>query len=373
MAILAIEARRLGSEQTGIGHYLRWCLSDLLAHTPPGDRVVLYAFRKVKFSTPNHAIMRTGRFTFLPNTVWIHTEIPLWSRLDRIDSLWCPAQIAPFFMPERVKIILTVHDLIPIIAPHLSSRLYRWYMGHLIPSSVRKAQHVFTISHASKRDLVEHMGVKEENITVVYPPIPPHFKPHNMEESRHYVKRKLGVSKPFFLFVGRFEPRKNLTGIIEAMKLIRDRRGELPFSLIAVGNKGWRTEEILKEANVLGNDFIPAFNVKSELLLALYSSCVALVLPSFYEGFGLPLAEAMACGSPVITSNISACPEVAGEAGIIINPREPEEIAGAMETLIDNKHLRDSLASKALHRIAEIRQSAKGFGRRLWEVVHEKA
>jgi glycosyltransferase involved in cell wall biosynthesis len=216
----------------------------------------------------------------------------------------------------------------------------------------RRARLVIAVSEATKRDLVERMGVPERMVRVVYPGVGGAFRQSVAAERMAEVRRRYGLPDAFILSVGTLEPRKNLSGTLQAYRLLRERLADAP-SLVLVGGSGWRLDErrLLPESearHVRRLGFVP-----DEDLAALYASCSAFVYPSFHEGFGSPVAEAMTFGAPTITSNVSSLPEVAGDATLLVNPRYPEEIAVALERILGDSTLSARLR---LHGPARVHQ-----------------
>ena len=220
------------------------------------------------------------------------------------------------------------------------------------------ADHILAISENTKKDLISFLKVPPEKITVAYTPHESSF--HSMEpHTAHQIIKPDLRDRPFFLFVGRVEPRKNLRAVLLALKLLKERHGKLPFGFFAAGGTGWRTNEVLQVATDAGlgpDEFRFLGGVSDIQLNALYSLTLGLVIPTYYEGFGAPLLEAMSCGVPIVTSNRSCCPEVVGEAGILLDPDSIEEIAQAIWQLYQSPTLRQEMASKSLQRAEEFRK-----------------
>jgi len=257
----------------------------------------------------------------------------------------------------KIPFIITVHDLVryfdlkgygPYI--HRPNTRDRFYLN-LDYCGIKKAEKIITISNYSKRDLIECLKIPEEKIRVIYLGVDHQiFKPSS---------KKIKFNFPYLLFVGSEQPRKNFPLLLRAFKKIREERKFKDLKLIKVGKAGGReadfrkkTIKVIKELN-LTQEVIFAEFIPTEDLVVYYSNAQCLILPSLYEGFGLPSIEAMACGCPVIVSNRTALPEIVGEAGIIVDPANFEEIAGAIEKVILDKELKEVLKEKGFRRAQE--------------------
>jgi glycosyltransferase involved in cell wall biosynthesis len=216
--------------------------------------------------------------------------------------------------------------------------------------SVKNAQKVFTISTASKNDIMKFYNKKNNDVIVTHlgiKAIDTDITKKSMEE----IQKKYNLSKNYFLFVGTLQPRKNITRLIEAFALLKNKYSEI--TLVIVGRKGWKYDEIIEAPtkynvtdSVLFLDFVP-----DEDLPSLYANAIAYVLPSLYEGFGLPVLEAMEYDCPVITSNISSLPEAGGEAALYVNPENVIDISDKMEKLLSDEELRKNLIKKGHEQI----------------------
>ena len=203
---------------------------------------------------------------------------------------------------------------------------------------------MIAISQATKDDLVAHYGVPKEKIPVVYHGVEPRFRP----TPDPAVPARYGLPSRYFLYLGTLQPRKNLERLLQAYAQLS---GDVP-ALVLAGAKGWYFERIAAAIAALGlgeRVFLPGY-VPDEDVPALLTGALALVFPSLYEGFGLPVLEAMACGTPVVTANTSSLPEVVGEAGLLVDPLRVDEIAAAMQRLLADEALRAELSRRGLER-----------------------
>jgi len=290
---------------------------------------------------------------FRPASCWTpsHHRLERWAlgiealRL-RLDLLHSPDFIPPALGSRRS--VITVHDLTFLHYPQfLTAESHRYY-NQQIAWAVRRADHILADSHATKADLESLLAVAPEKVTVVHLAADPGYRPQPVEEVSR-VAAEYGLQPGYLLYVGTLEPRKNLPGLLEAYRALLDRQAtEEP--LVLVGGKGWLYDEVFATVARLRLDDRVRFlhGVPDDHLPALYSGASVLVAPSFYEGFGLPPLEAMACGTPVVVADRASLPEVVGEAGLLVDPERPEEIARALARVLTEPPLRARLKEQGL-------------------------
>ncbi|MBI5586572.1 MAG: glycosyltransferase family 4 protein, partial [Deltaproteobacteria bacterium] len=227
----------------------------------------------------------------------------------------------------------------------MQKMLDRW----AYPRMLRNYHHLITVSESTKQDLIRLFRIPGEKITVTHHGAAGEFRPLEDPEASAGLVRKYDLPTPFILFLGTLEPRKNLTTLIQALASLKEK---IPQALVLVGQKGWLWEEIFRavtkyglENRVLWTGYIPDAD-----RVLFYNAADFLVYPSWYEGFGMPLLEAMQSGCPIIASRISALPEVLGEAGLLIDPGDPENLAGAMLRMVKEPGLRQRLRESGLVR-----------------------
>lgn len=279
--------------------------------------------------------------------------------------LWSPNNTGPLAVARQ---ICTMHDIIPVEHPEwFNARFAAWYQW-LLPKLTQRVRHLIAVSEFTKQRLVERFGIRPEKITVVWNGVDEQFRPRSADEIAA-VREALGIrGTRYLLSLGSLEPRKNLRRLLAAWGKLRP---ELPqdVSLVVVGAKG--APKVFRDASI---DTIPdgvhfTGYAPQECLPALYSGALALVYPSLYEGFGLPPLEAMACGTPVITSNTTSLPEITGGAALLIDPRSEDAIADAILRLVADQSLRDSLSARSLVHASKLTwdQSAS----QTWKVLEE--
>lgn len=351
---------RIGLEVTaavrqggGIGRYVRELLKAV-ADLNTGDRYSL--FYASPFPLPHVLPQLPGNFQarHLPfHDIWLAR---LWHRAQLplpVDLLTGPIDLyhAPDFTlpPVRARSLLTVHDLSFARDPDSAAPGLRDYLNRVVPRSVARADHVIAVSQATKADLIELYKTPEHKISVLYEGVDAAFKPAPSPEIR--ARYNLG-SGPFILAVSTVQPRKNFARLIQAFaSLPRD------YSLVIAGGRGWLYEPIFaaaEEPSVRGRVHFLGFVPDSDLP-GLYSEAAAFAYPSLYEGFGLPMLEAMACGVPVLAADTSSLPEVAGGAAVLVDPWQVDAIAAGLRQVLDR---RDALIPAGFKRAAQFRWDA---------------
>jgi glycosyltransferase involved in cell wall biosynthesis len=271
--------------------------------------------------------------------LWTHVRLSLEMLTAPPDVLFVPAHVLPLVHPRRS--VVTVHDLGYRHEPQAHRLLDRLYLELSTRYNARAATRVIADSAATKRDLVQLYGTDPDRITVIPLGVDELFQPVTDAARLAAVRAKYGIPGDYLLYVGTLQPRKNLVRLVEAWaRVIADCRLQIADlgrrTLVIAGKKGWLYEEIFATVRRLGLEgrvLFPGY-VPEEDLPALLSGATAFVLPSLYEGFGLPVLEAMACGTPVIAANVSSLPEVVGDAGLLVDPLDSDALAAALQRLL---------------------------------------
>ena len=287
---------------------------------------------------------------------WMQVILPLQLKRNRIDILFSPSFLTPIF--SRCPNVVTFLDMSFIRYPENVDKLFLFHMRTLLPMIKKKANAILTISEFSKEEIVERLKVPEEKVHVVRLACDDRYQVIDDKNQILRISEKYGLSDPFILNVGTLEPRKNITTLISAFGNLK-RRNLIDKKLVLCGPRGWYYKSIFEkiEELKLEKDVILLGYVPDEDLPSLYNAAHMFVYPSYYEGFGLPVLEAMSCGCPVITSNTSALPELVGNAGILIDPTQTEELEHAILRLNNEDDLRKNLGQRGL-------EQAKLFSRR---------
>lgn len=346
---IGVDARILSERVTGIGRYTHEILTQLVNR---GHEWFLYSHRPIIVGDWSQANVRV-RVGNLPDAVnfpkrvlrlaWAQTALPRWASQDKVDLFWSPGHRLPRYLSKRTARVVTIHDLVWKHAGETMRPFARWLDAMQMPVAVRLADLVITVSHHTAQDLVEEMPDAEGKVRVIHlggASLYPAASPESL--------RLMGIDRPYFLFVGTLEPRKNLHCLLEAFSTLPEGIKKNTLLVIA-GGQGWGGVNAQAVTARLGlSDSIREVGyVSEESLATLYAHALFLAMPSLYEGFGLPLLEAMARGTPVLTSDCSSMPEVAGEAGLLVNPHDVDSIANGLSTLIMNEKLRQELARRA--------------------------
>ena len=232
--------------------------------------------------------------------------------------------------------VATLYDAIPLKNPEWASGQLRQLKNRIMKKSAHWVDHVITISEFVVEDVVEYWGVPEEKVSVVYCGVGDYWFQKQSVNAIENVKRKYSINTQYVLFVGTFQPRKNVNGIIDAfMSLPKSFRRE--YKLILLGKSGWRSEGLIEKINMLVDkgECIRIEDATDDDLRCLYQGAKVFMCPSFYEGFGLPVLEAFASGVPVITSRGTALEEIAGNAAVLVDPHSPDEIGHRLKELLD--------------------------------------
>ncbi len=278
--------------------------------------------------------------------LWEQLVAPLHVSRGRFDLLHSFLNVVPLAAPTRH--VVTVHDLSFRRVPEAHPAQRRWYLNVATRLSTRRAAAVLADSQATKRDLMEDFGVPEAKVRVVYPGTEPDFHPRPASEIQAFRATK-GLDRPFVLFVGTLEPRKNVDALVRAFARMR-RRGGFDGELMIAGGAGWGSldlNRVIQESGCAEAVRLVGYVKRSELPLW-YNSADLMVYPSSYEGFGIPVLEAMASGTPVITSNRSSLPEVVGNAGPTVDPRDDQHLASLMTDILASRERREAMRERGL-------------------------
>ncbi len=347
MQRIGLDARLLAYRQGGIATWIREVINALQSLNP-AKHITILESRKMRTSSAG----RFARATLYTPCHHRLEALALSAELlpRRLDLLHSPDFIPPLRGARRH--VITVYDLTFLHYPQFLTRASRRYYNGQIRRAVRQADHILTISHASQQDLVELLDVPSERITTQHPGVAAEFRsPHPATLSEQ--RQQLDLPETFLLFVGTFEPRKNIAGLLEAWRRLRAQLPDAP-PIVLAGRRGWLFDETMQRIHDMRLDehIIWRENVPQRLMPALFSLATALVLPSFYEGFGFPALEAMACGTLPIVSNVSSLPEVVGEVGLQVDPDDPDALAAAMLCALNDSAWRDAQCEAGLQRAA---------------------
>jgi glycosyltransferase involved in cell wall biosynthesis len=348
MMRIGIDARLTYYRTGGISTYILR-LVEALERLDSANQYTVFRSRKATDPVEN------ARFPRAPLWTPSHHRLERWALSaellrHNLDVFHATDFIPPQFGARRF--VITVHDLTFLHYPQFLTAESRHYYNDQINYAVRHAAHILTDSEASKRDMIGMLSVPEEKITVHLLGVDESFQPLPKDTLDHYL-RALDLPDSYFLFVGTFEPRKNVTGLVDAYRRLLAEVPDAP-PLVLAGRMGWNFEEIRAriEAMNLGNQLLWREAIPQDAMPALYNGALALVTPSFYEGFGFPALEAMACGTVPIVSNTSSLPEVVGEVGLQVAPTDGAALTAALHQALTDSAWRQTQQDAGRRRAA---------------------
>ncbi|MFA5925707.1 MAG: glycosyltransferase family 1 protein [Parcubacteria group bacterium] len=343
-------SRAFQKNKTGIEEYSYQVIKHLRDHLG-NDQVILYcnpAINKkefIDFDLPEKWKIKYLRAPFF----WTQIRLSLEMLFHPVDALFVPAHTVPSAHPENTAV--TIHGLEYEFCPKSYSFLEKAYMRFVIKNSCKWAKKIITVSENTKRDLGRLYEVPEKKMTVIYEGI-------NSEASDKISNPKFKNSKyeipdrKYFFFVGRLEERKNICGLIEAFDILKNKY-KVPHKLVLAGKFGYGEKEIrnkIESSRHKKEIILPGYVFNKEKFW-LMGNADAFLFPTLYEGFGLPILEAQSAGTPVVTSNISSMPEVAGDSAVLVDPKNPNEIAEAAYRLISNESYKNDIIKKGYDNI----------------------
>jgi glycosyltransferase involved in cell wall biosynthesis len=344
---IGFDAKRAFSNTAGLGNFSRNSIIALTKQFPdnqyylfnPGNRKPLFIAPQSSMELkPENILWKTFSF------VWRSMHISKITKKLQLDIYHGLSHELPMGIEKtKTKSIVTIHDVIFLRYPEFYKKIDREIYDKKFRHACRIATRIHSISDQTKLDLIEYYGVPEEKITVIYQSINPIFFQKVDPDFKFELRKKHQLPKKFLLSVGTVESRKNLLGLLEGMVA-----SKVYVPLVVVGKSTDYMQKVQKfieaDLNRLQVYFLP--RISDDELVALYQMAEVMVYPSFFEGFGLPVAEAQASGCPVITSNISSLPEAGGDAALYVDPAKPEEIGEALKTVLSDSSLRKSMIDK---------------------------
>ena len=348
--ILGIDASRaVTGRRTGTEAYAYYLIRALIPITAEHNHQLRLYFNQPPppnlFPTANHVEQVTVPFPRL----WTHLRLAWELRLRPPDLFFTPAHVIPltYFGPSAA----TIHDLGYYHFPEAHTRQQVAYLNWSTRHNGRRAKHVIADSEATKTDLVNRYNINPAKIHVIYPACDPTLHPITDERQLTAVRQKYNIQSAYLLYLGTIQPRKNLVRLIQAYAALPNH----DHQLVLAGGLGWRAKPILEAIESLRPEMrqrilLPGY-IPDEDKAALISGATALLYPSLYEGFGFPVLEANACGTPIICSNSSSLPEVAEEAALLVDPLSREEITAAINQLLSDKSLRQQLTENGFENL----------------------
>jgi glycosyltransferase involved in cell wall biosynthesis len=346
--------------KSGIGYFTENLIKNLLNTYKEYDyKIVGNIFvnkikPKVVAGKKGHDLLLTR---YIPSKIW--NKAVIMGILPNIDLLYkgSPDLVINFDfarvpVSRNIKTITVIHDLAYVVFPGYTEKKNLSNLRKVVPNSIKKSTRIVAVSESTKKDLIELFSLGSEKIDVVYNAVDQNkFYPTKLSDK---VKIKYGIPEKYFLYLGNIEPRKNIKGIIEAYTGLPDKITN-EYKLVLAGGRGWNQDEInnalnrsTKKDNIIFTGYIDDAD-KPEI----YSGSDIFLFPSHYEGFGLPILEAMACEVPVITAKNSSLKEVAGNAALYVDSKRPKELTEAIIKIVENKNIRNDLVKKGTLRAKE--------------------
>ncbi|GAC1318356.1 MAG: hypothetical protein NVSMB25_07710 [Thermoleophilaceae bacterium] len=268
------------------------------------------------------------------------------ARREAVDLIHYPRHLVSPQLGMSVANVLTLADVIPLTHPQFFKPSMVGHMRLLTPRAAKHATRLITHSAATRAEITRLFDIPPSRIAVIPHGVGEIFRPAGADAE--WLRRRIGIDGPYVLCVATFEPRKNLVGVIEAMERVQ--RQFPDHALVLTGRRGWLNAETDAALTRIRSKVVQTGYVSDEELVRLYSGAACFVYPSFLEGFGFPVLEAMACGAPVVTSNRSSLPEVAGDAAILVDPDSPEDIGDGIATVLASPARQEDMRRRGLER-----------------------
>lgn len=341
---IAVDGRALVDPPAGVGYYTR---ALLLALAQRGNaRLTALSHRSARQAAELAAAgveLETLQAPF--GYWWQQRTLPKRLRGGTFDLLWSPLPTLP--LEPTIPAVVTIHDLTPLLFPYWHSWRNRVTFRRQLPATLRTAARIVAVSEATARDIEHRFPTTAQRLDVVANGVDPIFVPATTSQAEA-IRRSFEAPHGYVLFVGTLEPRKNLRRLLDAWHLVAERLENPPLLLVA-GGRGWRSGGLRRRLQRTPGTRYLGRLPRSRLVEALQGASV-FAYPSLYEGFGLPVAEAMACGVPVVTSDRSSLPEVVGDCGVLVNPQHTQELAAALLDLLGDPARRRDLGQRAARR-----------------------
>jgi glycosyltransferase involved in cell wall biosynthesis len=355
---IAIDVRTILPNRSGVGNYVLHLIQNL--RQVDSEPIYYLLAQKKNMSILGHLAREQNPFltsfsheNHPLSDFWEHFILPLRLKQMGIHVFHGPASLIPF-RKDHCGLIVTIHDLVAFLFPETIPRKYGAYMRYLLRQAVKKADKIIAVSHHTKEDLIRILKVSPEKIVVIYEASSPIFHPDDRKSVQSRLKQQYGISQKFIYHLGNIEPRKNLIVLLEAFTLVCRELGP-EYQLVVSGQKGWLTGSL--------NRFFKNYSMRDQVFFTGYvpvdhiplfmNGAELFVFPSLYEGFGLPVLEAMSCGTPVISSNRSSIPEIIGSAGVLVDPTNVRELADRIIELLRNPEERRRLSQLGIDRASQ--------------------
>ena len=346
---IGVDARPLSYQLTGIGVYLKHLLNEIQKIDHQNDYYLIsngpmdYDLINPRWSKVEGRVNRK-----LLSTLWMQLNVPFIAVRRNLDLFWGSRHHLPLLLSPEIRTVVTVHDIVNRLLPGTMALPNLLVERLLMKLSLKRSDAILAVSRSTATDAKKEFGISANKITTVH-----HGTPVFPRELKRGPEQNNDVPSKYFLFVGTLDPRKNFERIFKAFESLRPLSQEL--HLVIVGGEGWKNRDFLEmvgKHHLKGQIHMPGYLPRNQLV-SYYKNAICLMFPSLYEGFGLPILEAMSCGTPVITSNVSSMEEVAGSAALLVNPYDTSAIADAMNKLLKDEQLKERLISMGFQRAKE--------------------
>jgi glycosyltransferase involved in cell wall biosynthesis len=351
---IGIDATNLNSGWAGLGQYVS-NLARSLSEVDRENQYFIFARPKIqselKIKSSNFQFVNINQPYRPLRLAWEQYGLPLQVKRRGIDILHSPHYTMPVI--PSCKTVVTFHDMTYKLHPELHRPFHRHFFPRMMNWSARHADQLITVSESTRTDAIRLIGVDPNKVTSIPLAASEQYRQLQASDVKETCARYNLIPGQFLCYVGVLEPRKDVPLLIKAYSKIADSINGMP--LVIIGKKGWMFDEIFRQITDLGLEKqikIPGY-VSTSDLVGLYNGAKVFVYPSRYEGFGLPILEAMQCGTPVITTNISSMPEVAGGAAVLITPGNVDELVAAMRKVLTDPGLAESLSRKGIARASD--------------------
>jgi len=341
---VGLDGKILTLKNSGIGRYsLQLC--QWLSRLEDAPEIAIYPSLKSEINPPAKGRCPALSENYLFRGIF---SISRWAQSEKLDLYHCLNYYSGPLVSISAPWLLNIYDLSPLRRPEFYGSYFAAQARFLLPHHARRADHIITVSQSSRAEIIEFLSVDRDRISVIYPAPDDKFIQAGNSIREKEIRSGYGLDWPYLLFVGVLHPRKNLAGLIRAFAKILEERADEDHRLVLAGPCGWKSEALFSyvrehnlERRVIYLGFVP-----DEHLPALYRGATALVYPSFYEGFGYPVLEALACGTPAIASNSSSLPEAAGPGALLVDPHFPDQLVNAIKRMISDSCLRQEISRK---------------------------
>lgn len=350
---IAIDGTIIREEITGTGFYITNLINGLMKVDDENQYFIFgdekHIKKYVNITKDNFKVVHKRFKSRVVRVLWQYFIFPFELKKLRIDVLHSPNYITPL-IKLGFKIILTIHDLTFLLFPEKYTVTKRLLFGKMLPIFIKKSDKIIAVSSNTKKDILRFFNLPEEKVAVTYESYPDYYNMSIPLPIARDIMGKYGIDRDFILYVGMIEPRKNIISLLKSFVEIDQ---SLDLDLVIVGKKGWYFKEIeqymasIKNLKLKNKIIFTGYVVEPKLKY-FYRAAFMFVYPTLYEGFGLPPLQAMACGTPVITSNVSSLPEVVGDAAIKIDPGDLKQLKKSILSLTKDKEFRKTNIIKGL-------------------------